>query len=376
MGILNVYIFAIVAMFPLLIIAILIKKNDLTLNNKKHKLLYHVCFLIITQLLLEILTYYFSLLDMRKWYFITYIAHDAYFLLDVLIFYKLALISVFDDKNSKVLHIIATIPFAIYVVLLFINHFTPIMFSIDKSYTGVTDTLDIAYVRGSLIWISFLIAGIYGVYFFISQMIRVRKFSRFNAFVLLMIGLLMLIGMAGQILFSIPLMWPSISTCIVLYYLHSCGMKFDTDLFTNVDNRNTFERRMIEFEKYKEVWVIVCDVNELKYINDTFGHRKGDELLSVTASLLAKLFSNYGAVSRIGGDEFCILCPTKQSKNQINTLMTKVNMGIKNKIKEVRVNYPLSYGFARYRKSDNDKRLIDVFEDADLMMFEMKKKIK
>jgi hypothetical protein len=56
--------------------------------------------------------------------------------------------------------------------------------------------------------------------------------------------------------------------------------------------------------------------------------------------------------------------------------MTKVNMGIKNKIKEVRVNYPLSYGFARYRKSDNDKRLIDVFEDADLMMFEMKKKIK
>lgn len=167
MGILNVYIFAIVAMFPLLIIAILIKKNDLTLKNKKHKLLYHVCFLIITQLLLEILTYYFSLLDMRKWYFITYIAHDAYFLLDVLIFYKLALISIFDDKNSKVLHIIATIPFAIYVVLLFINHFTPIMFSIDKSYTGVTDTLDIAYVRGSLIWISFLIAGIYGVYFFI-----------------------------------------------------------------------------------------------------------------------------------------------------------------------------------------------------------------
>ena len=44
MGILNVYIFAIVAMFPLLIIAVLIKKNDLTLNNKKHKLLYHVCF--------------------------------------------------------------------------------------------------------------------------------------------------------------------------------------------------------------------------------------------------------------------------------------------------------------------------------------------
>ena len=56
-------------------------------------------------------------------------------------------------------------------------------------------------------------------------------------------------------------------------------------------------------------------------------------------SVLAKLFSNYGAVSRIGGDEFCILCPTKQTKNQINTLMTKVNMGIKNKIKEVAESY-------------------------------------
>ena len=167
MGILNVYIFAIVAMFPLLIIAVLIKKNDLTLNNKKHKLLYHVCFLIITQLLLEILTYYFSLLDMRKWYFVTYVAHDIYFLFDVLIFYKLALISIFESKDSKVLHIIAAIPLILYIAVLFINHFTPIMFSIDKSYTGVPDTLDIAYVRGPLIWISFLIAGIYGTYFFL-----------------------------------------------------------------------------------------------------------------------------------------------------------------------------------------------------------------
>ena len=167
MGILNVYIFAIVAMFPLLIIAVLIKKNDLTLNNKKHKLLYHVCFLIITQLLLEILTYYFSLLDMRKWYFVTYVAHDIYFLFDVLIFYKLALISIFESKDSKVLHIIAAIPLILYIAVLFIKHFTPIMFSIDKSYTGVTDTLDIAYVRGPLIWISFLIAGIYGTYFFL-----------------------------------------------------------------------------------------------------------------------------------------------------------------------------------------------------------------
>lgn len=377
MGILNVYTFTLVATFPLFIIALMIKNNGYASHSKKKTIIFSVCLLIIVQLILETLTYYLSLLDMDKWYFWTYLTHDLYFLLDVVIFYLLSLVSINDYKYKKVNYIISLIPLVFYIVILIINHFTPIMFYIDKNYHGFIEGSDlIAYQRHDYVWISFLIAGIYGCYFFFTQIARARKSSWFDVVVLVLIGLSMLGGMAGQILFSIPLMWPSISTCIILYYLHYCNKTFEKDIFTNVANRNLFERKMIEFEKYKEVWVIVCDVNELKYINDTYGHRKGDEFLTCIAQLLSKAFAHYGVVCRIGGDEFCILCPSKQKPDKLKMIFEKINEDIVKTIPEVRLDYPLSYGFSCYKKEHNDKRLIDVFEEADLMMFKMKKSIK
>ena len=377
MGILNVYIFTLVATFPLFIIALMIKNNGYAVNKKKRTLIFCVCLLIIVQLLLETLTYYLALLDMSTWYFWTYLAHDLYFFLDVFIFYLLALIAVNEIKYKKINFIISIIPLIFYVIILVINHFVPIMFYIDKNYSGYVEGSDlIAYCRSDFVWISFLIAGVYGAYFFFTQIARARKSSWFNVVVLLLIGFSMLGGMIGQIMFSIPLMWPCISTCIILYYLHYCSNVFEKDIFTNIANRNLFERKIVEFEKYKEVWVIVCDVNELKYINDNFGHRKGDEFLSCIASLLSKSFSNYGVVCRIGGDEFCILCPTKQKSDYLKLVLDKINEDIFKAIPEVRIEYPLSYGFSCYKKEENNKRLIDVFEEADLMMFEMKKRIK
>ena len=102
MGILNVYTFTLVATFPLFIIALMIKNNGYATHSKKKTILFVVCILIIIQLLLETATYYLSLLDMSTWYFWTYLAHDVYFLLDVVIFYLLALISISDFRYKKV----------------------------------------------------------------------------------------------------------------------------------------------------------------------------------------------------------------------------------------------------------------------------------
>ena len=54
---------------------------------------------------------------------------------------------------------------------------------------------------------------------------------------------------------------------------------------------------------------IFLDVNNLKVINDNFGHKLGDKLLVETANLLEKNFpSENDVVIRMGGDEFLILC--------------------------------------------------------------------
>ena len=56
--------------------------------------------------------------------------------------------------------------------------------------------------------------------------------------------------------------------------------------------------------------MVVCDINGLKYVNDTQGHAAGDQLIKDACALICEYFS-HGAVFRTGGDEFVILLQGK-----------------------------------------------------------------
>src|ERR1700722_12309705 len=53
--------------------------------------------------------------------------------------------------------------------------------------------------------------------------------------------------------------------------------------------------------------LIFIDVDNLKYINDNFGHREGDYALQQIAGLLRECFRQSDIIGRLGGDEFCVL---------------------------------------------------------------------
>ena len=53
--------------------------------------------------------------------------------------------------------------------------------------------------------------------------------------------------------------------------------------------------------------LIFIDVDNLKYINDNFGHREGDDALQQIAGLLRECFREADIIGRLGGDEFCVL---------------------------------------------------------------------
>lgn len=105
---------------------------------------------------------------------------------------------------------------------------------------------------------------------------------------------------------------------------------------TGLHNRRSFEdelKRLNREEKNLLLCIIMADVNGLKLINDSFGHKAGDVLLSKFAKVLKKLFPSEEMLFRIGGDEFVILIPNcnreqadelvKTIKNIINTLHEK-----------------------------------------------------
>lgn len=85
------------------------------------------------------------------------------------------------------------------------------------------------------------------------------------------------------------------------------------DAMTKTFNRNTYEERMkileTSPEKCAKLYITVCDVNFLKYINDNYGHEAGDKAIIRCAEVLLKTIGNKGKVYRTGGDEF--MCITK-----------------------------------------------------------------
>lgn len=83
----------------------------------------------------------------------------------------------------------------------------------------------------------------------------------------------------------------------------------NTDMLTGLLNRRAYDNACKMLIGNRQVGVIFCDVNSLKYTNDNFGHEAGDKLIKSFASILKNSFRN-DETFRISGDEFVILLST------------------------------------------------------------------
>jgi len=145
------------------------------------------------------------------------------------------------------------------------------------------------------------------------------------------------------------------------------------DALTKVHNRTYFETEMntLASRLGGGVAIIVCDVDGLKLINDTLGHRHGDDILRIVSSMLHSVFPDESAVvARIGGDEFAVIVrgPAKKhlevAVEEIRALVTDYNR------KNPHLPVSLSLGWAA--DYDGGKNVEEIFKQADNEMYRQK----
>ncbi len=145
------------------------------------------------------------------------------------------------------------------------------------------------------------------------------------------------------------------------------------DALTGVYNRTYFEEAMRKaaWQGKRGIAILVCDVDGLKLINDTLGHRAGDDLLRVVAAgLRSTVVSGGDIVARIGGDEFAVIIYAPD-KNRIEQAIAKMRQFVVDyNSKNPQLPLSLSIGWAAdFATSRNAEEL---FKLADNDMYRQK----
>jgi len=83
------------------------------------------------------------------------------------------------------------------------------------------------------------------------------------------------------------------------------------DSMTGLYNRSFFENELRRLSRGRTfpVSIIIGDLDNLKRVNDTYGHKSGDALICQTASILLDTFRGEDIIARLGGDEFAVIIP-------------------------------------------------------------------
>ena len=117
--------------------------------------------------------------------------------------------------------------------------------------------------------------------------------------------------------------------------------------------------------------IVVCDVNDLKKVNDTLGHKAGDEYIRAACTMICDVFV-HSPVYRVGGDEFVAILSGRDYDNR-RILMHELH---KQSTAHISTNEAIvSGGLAEYVPGQ-DTRVQDVFMRADEAMYEEKRLLK
>lgn len=149
------------------------------------------------------------------------------------------------------------------------------------------------------------------------------------------------------------------------------------DIATGVYNKTAWYTLTEQYDPGKSLLknccLIMFDMNNLKYMNDKFGHLLGDKVIGVFCKCLKEAVGDKGKIYRIGGDEFLCLCNDTDIL-KINVILSNFDNNVKNQ-KETEIRFTAAYGYSFFSPTEKED-FIKAHALADKDMYKNKQRIK
>ena len=148
------------------------------------------------------------------------------------------------------------------------------------------------------------------------------------------------------------------------------------DGLTGVKNRLAYDQKMEELSQkakngYRSFGMAVIDLNDLKHINDTYGHERGNLSILAIAKKICTTFA-HSPVFRIGGDEFAVILENSDFENR-DKLIQQFEASLKEPAENPWEQITAAIGYVTYHEGESMEQF---FDRADQNMYQRKQQMK
>ncbi len=162
-----------------------------------------------------------------------------------------------------------------------------------------------------------------------------------------------------------------------LFSVHDIMQMCIKDPLTNIYNRRGFERKLMEVcdvvkRKGKRIAMVSIDMDGLKYINDHFGHLKGDESLVTLSRCLCAVLEKGEFCARMGGDEFAAVLLLNEP-GRIERFQNQLQDRLSLENKRIKEHYTIDASIGICEAENNDS-IMEYIQLADKKMYENKRR--
>ncbi len=214
------------------------------------------------------------------------------------------------------------IPILIVLIITVLSPLWHFVFYIDEA--GV-------YHRGFLFMVVVVISYGYLLWGFLLLFKRRNRLMGIDFIFLTLFCLMPLIGgLVQALVYGLLLMWPSSACALAILYLYLQERMVHIDYLTGAWTRPSFEHYMeqrLHGDDCQPFGVVYLDIDNLKSINDEYGHREGDEAIRAATASIKGILRKGDAIARLGGDEFAVLLNIGDGES-LNAVVARIGAAI------------------------------------------------